>query len=199
MAGGGRRQHCSAMTSGNDKYPSAFTIAIDRERLRGYLRTGSLIAWTGVLAIFGALFGFATITKAIDSGELHSMRELIILIATHTLIGMGAGITVGLVCYLCLSHWQSALAARYIAVSVDGPFLCIQRGAFIRSDRKIHFRCIHDYTVIDHWLARRFGIQTLQMTVSGGGQHPFILIPGIKDALKTRDMLAEIDSQRENG
>lgn len=147
----------------------------------------------------GALLGFCTITKAIDAGKFRTLEDLITHIATHTGGGMAIGAGIGLAIYFCYSHWQSALLAQSYAMSVEGPFLRIQSGHFFRSDRKIHFRSIHDYTVIDRWFARRFGIQVLRMSISGGGQYPFVSVAGVKDCLKVRDLLAEVDARRENG
>jgi len=54
--------------------------------------------------------------------------------------------------------------------------------------------------VVQGPLMRRYGVEALRMsTVAAGGQNSFLTIHGVKDCLRVRDMLAEIDSQRENG
>ena len=46
---------------------------------------------------------------------------------------------------------------------------------------------------------RRFGVHALQMGTNGSGITSIILIPGVTDALKARDLLIDIDRIRENG
>ena len=45
---------------------------------------------------------------------------------------------------------------------------------------------------------RYFGIYALQMATTAGGQNTSLIIPGVKDCLRVRDLLADIDSQREH-
>ena len=66
------------------------------------------------------------------------------------------------------------------------------------SDRKLHFRSIVDYATTQDSLMRRFGIHALQMATTAGGQNTNLIIPGVKDCLRVRDLLADIDRQREN-
>ena len=47
-------------------------------------------------------------------------------------------------------------------------------------------------------LERAAGIHSLHMNTNGGGPGSCVVIRGIKDCLKVRDMLSEIDSLREN-
>jgi hypothetical protein len=45
---------------------------------------------------------------------------------------------------------------------------------------------------------RYFGIHALRMTTTGGGQNANVIVPGVKDCLRVRDLLADIDRLREN-
>ncbi len=179
-----------------DNLPDTFSIDIDRPRLRAHMRVTSLIAWVVLFGIFGTALGFASISRAIDAGHFRTLQALLTHIAVHTSTGLAIGASLGLVVYFGFSHWHSALFARSLSLSVEGPFLRLKT---VNADRKIHFRSIHDYAVMDGWMKRRFGIKILRMSVSGGGQYGFISVAGVKDCLKVRDMLAEVDARRENG
>jgi len=179
-----------------DHLPDTFPIEIDRPRLQAYMRGTSLMAWVALFGIFGAFFGFASIGKAIDAGQFRNLQALLTHIAVHTSTGLAIGTGLGLVVYFGFSHWHSARFARSLSLAVEGPFLRIKT---VNADRKIHFRSIHDYAVIDGWMQRRFGVQVLSMSVSGVGQYGFISIAGVRDCLKVRDLIAEVDVRRENG
>lgn len=44
----------------------------------------------------------------------------------------------------------------------------------------------------------RFGITGIRIVTMNGGLHGIIELPAVKDAVKVRDMLAEIDRLRED-
>jgi membrane protein YdbS with pleckstrin-like domain len=70
------------------------------------------------------------------------------------------------------------------------------RGGFLRSIKQ--FRAIVDYAVIQDPFMRYCQIHALQMTTTGGGPTSTITITGVKECLKARDTLSEIDRMREN-
>ncbi len=187
-----------------DTLPESFPIEIDRERLRRFLRLHCLIGWMVITGFFGFFAGIGTIGDAIKANELREKegRQAVILshatILRHLANGMAMGGSIGLVFYLCMGQWTSAAYARNIRLSVEGAFLRVQSGVFLRQDRKIHFRSIHDYAVVETYFSRLTGVQVLRMNVSGSMQRPWLHIAGIKDCLEVRDMLAEVDARREN-
>ena len=65
-------------------------------------------------------------------------------------------------------------------------------------DRKLHFRAIVDYATTQDALMRRFDLHALQMTTTAGGPKSTLTIPGVKDCLKVRDILSDVDRLREN-
>ncbi|MDB5327486.1 MAG: hypothetical protein JWM57_3055, partial [Phycisphaerales bacterium] len=87
-----------------------------------------------------------------------------------------------------------------LLLRVEGPFLRVRkRVAGIEQDRKIHFRMLHVYSTQQTAGMKKLGISTLAITTSVDQQsNRTISIPAVKDCLKIRDMLAEIDNQREN-
>lgn len=180
----------------SDPYPEELPIEIDRDGLRRYLRLKWGVAWTAPLACFGALFGLAGIehfAKGTDS-LLGALLALILCGAA----GLAGGVLIGLVCYFVFSHRVAGRLASTLAVSVEGAYLRIRQHAFSRSDRKLHFRAIVDFAVIQDDLMRSTGVEALSITTTAGGNQSTIIIPGVKDCLKVRDLLAEIDRLREN-
>lgn len=182
----------------NDPHPTNFEIEIDRESLKKYLRTKSILVWLGPLGLYGGLFGLLVLCKQAEQGEVHSWIQVLALLR-YAVMGLVIGTALGSVCYLILSRWRAARFAEAIRVSVEGPFVRIRQFLWTYSDRKLHFRSIVDYTVVQGPLMRRFGIEALRMSTAACGQNSFLTIHGVKDCLRVRDMLAEIDSQRENG
>lgn len=180
-----------------DQFPTNMEIEIDRTRLRRYLRVKYFVSWCGLLVIFGALFGLAS-----AEGTLKKHDDPSPAVVRHTMLtGLTRGVAISCAlattCYLVLSHWPAAKEARTARLAVAGPFLCIRQGAFVQSDRKLHVRAAVDYAVLDTWFARLFGIATLQITTMAGTPQSTIRIPGVKNCLAVRDLLAKIDAARE--
>jgi len=180
-----------------DPYPSHFEIDIDRDRVRKYLRAKWFFSWIVALGLFGAVFALAPAGKSIE-GDLKPWAEVLAVFAGSMAIGLVLGCLIGAVLYLLFSHWLAATYANSLVVAVEGPFLRICENWGIRTDRRLHFRAIVDYAIQQGPLRRRFGIESLIMTTTGHGSTATISIPGIKDGLKTRDMLSEVDRLREN-
>ena len=81
-------------------------------------------------------------------------------------------------------------AARFKAM-VEGSFLRI---IDLDTDKKIHFLQVVDYQTDRSGYSKDTSTAALQMNTNSGGT---LLIPAVKDALRMRDLLAEVDSQRE--
>jgi len=180
-----------------DPYPFHVPIEIDRVQLRKYLRAKWLLAWMLALSGFGAFFGLASASKMAEQSP--SVGQGFGILAAGFAGGLALGLLLGVVAYFVFSHWLAGRMARGLEVSVEGPFLRVRQSTLVRTDRKLHFRSIVDYTTVQGGLMQYFGIEALQMTTIAGGQNTALTIAGVKDCLKTRDMLSEIDRLRENG
>jgi len=182
-----------------DIYPENIEIHINRDALRRYLRVKWLLIWMGGLSLFAFLFGMAVLTDVLDNSVGIGIQETIFRIVKGIveIFLVVEGIATCL--YFMFSHHLAARMSKGLRVSVEGAFLRIIQTGYIRVDRKLHFRSIVDYATVQGRLMRRFGIIALQMATTGGGNQSTIQIAGIQDCEKVRDMLAEIDSMRENG
>ncbi|MDX1964030.1 MAG: hypothetical protein SFX18_12820 [Pirellulales bacterium] len=175
-------------------YPENLTIEIDRDRLRKYLRVKYLFYFTPLL-IFGALIGFTSSIKTLErTGEFNFDTLLFVLRCIGT--GVGISLLIALSGYFGCVYFYCARYAYTLSLTVEGAFLRIRQHSEIFTDRKLHFRSIVDYTVSQSYFMRLFQIESLQMSTTGRNDN--LSIPGVKDCLQVRDMLAEIDSQREN-
>ena len=181
----------------SDSYPEHLAVEIDRQRLKTYLRTKWLLSWVLSLGFFGGLFGLASIGAAFDRG-FTSWSAGVALVAKCVAIGIGASSLLALLLYLILSHRLASRFAGSLELSVEGAFLHIRQHTSILTDRKLHFRSIVDYATTQDLLMRHFGLHALQMTTTAGGPTSTINIPGVKDCLRVRDVLADIDHLREN-
>ena len=181
----------------SDQYPDTLNIEIDRDRLRSYLRTKWLLSWVLGLGFFGGMIGFASVGAAIERGS-HSWQAGVTFAAKSIALSLGSTTLLALLLYVILSHRLAARFAASLQISVEGAFLRIRQHTSVMSDRKLHFRSIVDYATIQDSLMRRFGIHALQMATTAGGQNTNLTIPGVKDCLRVRDLLADIDRQREN-
>ncbi len=184
------------MASMSDQYPETITIEIDRDRLRNYLRAKGLFSWALVLSLFGGLFGLSGVANALDHG-LSSRAEGALILFKSVGTGVGISLLVALFCYLIFTHRIATRQARTLQVSVEGAFLRVRQHTAVLSDRKLHFRSIVDYATTQDFLMRQFGIYALQMSTTAGGQNTNLVIHGIKDCLRVRDDLADIDRLRE--
>jgi hypothetical protein len=177
-----------------DPYPSTIDIEIDRAKLKKYLRVKWFLSWTGSLTGFAGMFGVASAIGAVlDQGK--ALAAGLLLAGEIT----GGAFLLSTCLYLILSHHRAARLAATLQVSVEGAFLRIRQDVYVLSDRKLHFRSIVDYTTTQGGLMRRFGIEALHLSTIARVQEGIgLVIPGIKDCLKVRDMLADIDRLREN-
>ena len=176
----------------SDQYPSDFTIEIDRPQLRKYLCAKALLSWLAWFIFLGGFFGFGSIADTLDRREL-SHAQAWKLAVSHIGVGVTAGSLLATLLYLAISHRTAVRKAAALEVSVEDAFLRIRQHELV-NDRKLHFRAIVDYATTQDALMSWFGIQALRMNTMAGP----ISLPGIKDCLKARDVLSEIDRQREN-
>ncbi len=180
----------------SDPYPSQFAIEIDRDNLRKYYRVQWLLQWL-CLGFFGIYIGGFASTAEIERGSKFGWNAASI-VARDAAIGMAVSLIVAILLYLYFSHRRAARYADSLEISVEGSFLRIRQQTKSFLDRKLHFRAIVDYAVTQNALMHWCCIEALQMTTMSGGVHSTIRVPGVKDCLKVRDILAEIDRLRED-
>jgi len=179
------------MTS--DKYPETIEFEIDRDKLRKYLRTRAFLFWN-ILTFFGA---FGNFINAIEDCEYSSKYDSILYITKGTLLGLLIGFCSAVILYFIFSHKCAKKTSDNLQIIVEGAFLRVVNKGYINTDRKIHFRALVDYTIMDGRLMRHFGLSVLAITTTGGGQQVPIRIIGLKDCQSVRQTLAEIDAIRE--
>ncbi len=174
----------------SEKYPENIEIELDRKAIRAYLRTSWILPWFLIIGFFGGMFGAARVTEKIESVDIPDILMIY-------LKGIGSGIMVSavisIILYFIFCHFQTNRLAKNLRIRVEGPFLRITHKGFTLVDRKMHFRSIIDYSIVEGVLMRRFHIVALHITAIGAR----IQVLGIKNCREIRDMLAEIDAIRE--
>ena len=182
-------------------YPETFNIEFDPDELalafaEGY-RATSLMSFATV-GIFGWLALFTLPAKyfeeqpslAIPLGLL-----LLLLFVGCTLLMAGVVWLFAEITLRTYGKRKGAQRAASFSARVEGAFLRIMDG---KSDRKIHFRQIGDYEalLLDRKVKSKAG--SLQMRCpSMGTTGAMLTLHGVKDVIKTRDLLAEVDAERE--
>lgn len=179
-----------------DPHPSQIAFEFDRENLRRYLRLRGLTLWIIGLGGLGSFIGFCTAMDMLQRANTAFPDKLPAALTHFARFGAG-GIILGLICYLLFSHRQAVTQAGSISLEVDGAFLRIREGGLFKTDRKIHFRSVVDYSLVEGPLLRRFGLKTLRMTVPVGAPAGLVQINGLRNCEAVRDQLAEIDALRE--
>ncbi|WP_269541997.1 hypothetical protein [Cerasicoccus fimbriatus] len=177
-----------------DRYPENITIEIDRDRLRRYLNSLGLSFICWLFVMFSGLIGLSRGTEGVRDIVEPTYWKIALHLGASIAFWIMLGLALALAIYFVLIRRSAARRADEIELSVVGPFLHIKDNLGMRLDRKIHFRAIVDYSVVNGWLMRRHGIDTLKLTTTSVNA---ISIPGVKNATEVRDMLAEIDAARE--
>lgn len=173
-------------------HPETFQISIDHNKLCRYLRLQAILVTSAFFIFFGSLFGFASCTENKTDGEF------VIYCLLRVGVGASIGLAIALFLYFVLYHFPSKRQADSVQLRVEGQFLRAREGFLFRRDRKLHFSAIVDYTCFDGPLMRWCGIAGIAMTTMAGGQSGILKIAGVKDTEKVRDVLSEIDRQRQN-
>jgi membrane protein YdbS with pleckstrin-like domain len=151
------------------------------------------------ILILGFMFGVTHFGNTTEYLAFNSENEAYLFLIRRLTIYVS--IMVGVIFYIYIFHIRkhSKRYADALAVSVEGSFLRIRENVGRLVDRKIHFRSIVDYSNIQSPMMNRYGIQSLKMNTTSGGQNSTIKIEGIENCLKVRDILSDIDQQRERG
>jgi membrane protein YdbS with pleckstrin-like domain len=179
-----------------DPHPRQIAFEFDREKLRRYLRLRGLTLWIIGLGGIGSFIGFCTAMDMLQRAHAAFPDKLPEALIHFASLG-GGGLVLGLACYLVFSHRQAESHARSISLEVDGPFLRIREGGLFKTDRKIHFRSVVDYSLVEGPILRRCGLKTLRMAVPVGAPTGLIQVTGLLNCETVRDQLAEIDALRE--
>ena len=181
----------------NDPYPTTLRIEIDRPRLKSYLQIVGLLEWTAPLSVLGAMVGalVAMSPKAQAIAlNLPPLLNIPAIVAAGAAIGFAVGFLITFIPYLIFRHRRAAQFSESLELSVEGAFLRLRAHDRVWTDRKLHFRAIVDYEVVQSSLMRRCSIHCLEMTTTGGYR---LVVPGVTDCFTTRDMFSQIDTLRE--
>lgn len=179
-----------------DPCPQTFPIEIEHHKLCRYLRTVAILGWGTALVFFASYFGLVARIGKESQANINSVdiwREVFLGLG----VGAAAGLFLALLLYLVF-HFSMKRVADSLQVSVEGQYLRVVEGWLFRRDRKLHFRAIVDYACFQGPLMRRCGITGITMNTMAGGQGAVVKIRAVKDAVKIRDILSDIDRLREN-
>ncbi|WP_309398428.1 hypothetical protein [Cerasicoccus maritimus] len=177
-----------------DRYPENFTIEIDRLKLRRYYQLASLWGFGWFFGIIGIVPGFILGSAWLDSVHQATLLQCCLYLGAGGVVGFIGGVLTGGILHLLFSHWRAKRRANAASIEVQGPFLKVVQSIPEHEDRKIHFRSITDFSVAQDHLMRWAGIHRLFMSTTGNRP---VIVDGVKDAEKVRDILAEVDAIRE--
>ncbi|MEM1083001.1 MAG: hypothetical protein AAGI48_02680 [Verrucomicrobiota bacterium] len=179
--------------------PHTFRVGINHhEHLRKHLRSHRIT--TGSICLFVTLFGSWIIASSSSLvGESVSAFHLRFGTCWTLAIWFSSLIVVSIIytwIYMAVfgNRWSRRVVNAFQAL-VEGPFLRI---ITIDADKKVHFREIVDYEVSLTTGTMEQGISDITMRTTVAGQSPVILkLPAVENAIETRDLLAEVDAERE--
>lgn len=183
----------------SDSYPANFEIEIDREPLTRYLRAQHRMVWFYLMLVVGLFAGSISATKYYETHAALPWTTILWTVGWRFLCIVLALQLLGMIGYV-LSIRTVTTYVEGLLLAVEGSFLRIRKSlGGVEQDRKIHFRLLLIYSTKQDARMKRLGISTLVMTASVGLEATrSIEVPGVKDCLKVRDMLSEIDGNREN-
>ena len=183
-----------------ERYPHTIPIEIDRAGYCRYLRIGSVISWTFVCLLIGIAIGMLVSLNGEPASQAMSDADIRSLLLSGLGVGGVAGLLMGGLGYVVWGRRLAKRKANALNVSIEGPFLRIADGVWMRCDRRLHFKTIDDYTCCQGPLMRWCGISIISLQrsmLANGRPLQGICIPAAKDPIRTRDLLSEIDSIRE--
>lgn len=178
--------------------PESFEIEIDRGSLEKYYRRQWGQLTYALPCAFGSLIGMMFGIGTPDDRQLASTSEVV----TSIIIGVGSGIVIGClfasVMYFTFVRKNARKEAMSLQLFVEGPFLRIKQGTSSFQDRKLHFKSIIGYAFFQDSMMQACDLEGIRLTTQGGGRNSSVDIHGVKDAIRVRDMLCEIDRLRED-
>jgi membrane protein YdbS with pleckstrin-like domain len=180
-----------------DSYPEIINFEINRAQLERYMNRVGLYTISAAILMLGCMFGFAHIVGATKDLAFKSKNEAYLFLIGRMSICLLITVAFIIFIYIFMIRKHSKRYADALAVSVEGSFLRIRENSGRMVDRKIHFRSIVDYSNVQSPMMNRYGIQSLKMNTTSGGQNSTITIEGIENSLEVRDVLSDLDQQRE--
>ena len=176
-----------------DPHPDKIEIEIDRDSLRRCLVARFSFTWALFMMVI-MFFGIAIACSAVsDSGVIRGLQIL-----GWWIVGSSTACIAG---YFIFTHRRVMRVVKDTSICVEGSFVRVRTYDLINGqwhDRKLHFKVVVDYDIIeDDWM-RRYQIQYLRLNTLSGGMASAIVIPAVKDCEKVRDLLTEIDQARES-
>lgn len=176
-----------------DNHPEKLEFEIDREGLRRSLRAGFLIAWGSLFGLMMILVVLFAVPRGLEAGLSSGLKVFAWGTVSTALIS-----SIG---YFGFTVRTLQRAVQAVSLKVDGPYLLVQSydiGSRSWHDRKLHFKSIVDYGIMEDSHMRRYGVKALKLTTLSGGISSNVLVPAVRNCHQVRDLLAEIDLEREN-
>ena len=182
-----------------------YVIEFNREGIRRYRRWQGL--WIGYLAV-GPFFAFLGLMSGLpnkNNGIAYAgIMDMAMSLIARASIAYAIGFTICLIIIMLTVGRTARRYANGIAARVTGPYLNVVETRLMSScDRKIHFNQLMDYSVIQDPEMRRAGISAIRIgmnyVIQNGNRNynSYITLPGVVNALATRDKLIELDAERE--
>ncbi|MEM9017961.1 MAG: PH domain-containing protein [Verrucomicrobiota bacterium] len=168
-----------------------FEIEINRDALVKYTRLKNFFL-CGTVAVL--IMVFAAIDAVFGLLEVGFHFSLVIL---PFLVALGWSFLAWVGFYFVFCHRRARSYAETVGLRVDGPFLVYRVGKAFKTERKIHFRAIIDFSFSESPLMRHFGIESLGVNVAGTPQAGWLTVAGVVKAREVRDLLCQVDAERE--
>ena len=182
-------------------HPEVFDIEFDRDELTLAFAEVHRSLSLATFSLFGFIawgLSFGMIGEYLvdhPSAIIPIWFALILLFVACTAVIAGLVWVLGEIIFRTYGKWRGARRAALFSARVEGAFLRIIDG---QSDRKIHFRQIGDYEAVHPKRKVKSAAGSLKMRCPHMGNGTAMLtLFGVKDILVTRDLLAEVDAERE--
>ena len=154
------------------------------------------VEFASVRAILMFLLGFTTFfVVSLFVVPLGLEEHAFYYIIPAVVLAVASAYPIGGLYAATIGRRRSTKRANGFKASVEGNFLRIIDGD---TDRKIHFREVVDYQTDRSGYPKTSTVASLIMSTTSGIQLGRLMIPAVIDPLATRDLLAEVDAQREN-
>ena len=176
-------------------YPERFEIKFNRAELEKVFGRAELHTVGTVLALPLLILWLFLFTTGINWVSYTEISKWVGVVGALVVSLIGVVVAFALLSQLYFFFWgnrRSKRRATKFSTEVDGAFLRVVDG---KSDRKIHFRQIGDYEAI---LPKKgeTGMGVIRMRTTGLNTQ-FLILHAVEDVIAIRDLLAEVDAERE--
>jgi len=180
-----------------DSFPLEIEFEIDRVQLLRYLQMQARVGCFGLILPISLLF-----TVSFFNAQMAPYKGASLWFATgwfsiYLICGIFSWLFLGSLLYFSYFHWAAIRAAANVRLLVEGPYLRLVSGGYIVTDQRFHFRDVSSYGTIQGPFLRHYHVESLCFRVHCRASNPPILVAGIVDADRVRDILCEIDASRE--